>query len=345
MIFIAFLRLVQACIPITCDLGLNSSLCLLSDYFVYVSSCETQDGVARKCALENIQEYLSDDIHTSISCNNVTETDSSSYKDQNTGYPCVNDEDCKSLKCVDSRCEGKGYKQTCTEDSECQPDMYCKPDYGYSYCITALTKDSYCDFDNECASGLGCSRGKCVKLMSLEVGELTDISVFCKSLIKNSLNYCDALEIYIKDQKLQSPYPCKQSDTCIYRFVNSKLDFNSLPCQCDGYNDENTGYCGTYVNYTQEYTSALANNLNYDSSICSGDDASSTDPDVLYQCQSISESQYNYYKNWTATALYWSLFNSHAIDDCAEGLGIFSPGWTWNGAEFIAFVAWFGFFI
>lgn len=337
--FIALLLgTVQACYELTCDFGLDSDYCLLSDTYVYVSTCNFDNGVDKKCPLEDIQLYL-DETHKSgtLKCNETSSSSSSDvYSNQKTGYPCNENADCKNNKCVDNRCEGKGYKQSCETDTDCQPDMYCKSDYDGNYCITSLKIGDYCDFDNECASGLGCGRGVCKKLLSLDVGELTDQENFCKSRIKNENNLCDAIEIYSNGVKLQSPYPCEIGKTCEYKFANSKDEYDSLPCECDGISDK-TGYCGVYVKFTQEYTSALASILNYDTSICSGDDASSVDPDVLYLCQSISLSQYYFYTNWTATAKYWSLFSSHVIDDCASGLGIFTPGWDWNKSAFLYF--------
>ncbi|OMJ72205.1 hypothetical protein SteCoe_29411 [Stentor coeruleus] len=331
MFFALLLSTVLACFELTCDFGLNSSYCMLSDSMVYVSTCQFDDGVTQTCPLGNIQYYLNEFYKSgTLECKNSTSSTSSTvYSNQKTGYPCNSDKDCKNNKCVDNRCEGRGYKQSCTEDADCQPDMYCKTDYSSKYCITSLKAGDYCDFDNECASGLGCGRGICKKLMSLEVGEKTDLDIFCKSQIKNENGYCDAIEIYSNNVLLQSPYACTIGDICIYQFANTNNSYKSLVCECDG-TSSSTGYCGTYVNFTQEYTSALANVLNYDTSLCSGDDASSVDPDILYLCQSISLSQYYYYTNWTATAKYWSLFSSHIIDDCASELGIFTPGWNWN---------------
>lgn len=213
--------------------------------------------------------------------------------------------------------------------------MYCNPNDKTSYgqCAYAFTKGTDCDFDNQCASGLGCSRGTCKSLFSLNIGDLSDSHIFCETRLMNTQFYCDSIEMYVDGKVLESPFECDLGSTCVYKYKDLGTTFGESSCKCSG---GGKGYCSDYVRYDKDIAANGVEHLKYTSSLCSGNDASTDDPDVLYECGSIEISNYEYYMNWTAVVNNWDIYNSHVIDECALDLGLFDPTWKFSQSLFFA---------
>lgn len=209
----------------------------------------------------------------------------------------------------------------------------------YGSCTKAFTKGDDCDFDNECASGLGCSRGSCVQLFSLSNGKLADKDSFCITQLRNDNNECDSIEVYVNGNLLKNPFQCNIGETCVYKYKGSGDKYDESECRCDG-TQNGVGYCSDYVNYDYDIAQDIAQHIEYTSSLCSGDDASSVDVDVLIECESIDLSSYYYIQNATAVFTFWSVYQSGAADGCALDLELFDPAFTFSFACLVGVVYW-----
>lgn len=114
---------------------------------------------------------------------------------------------------------------------------------------------------------------------------------------------------------------------------------NENDCKCDG-TQSGIGYCDDYVAYDYDVAKDIAAHLEYDSSLCSGDDASSDDVEVLIECESLDLNSYYYVQNASAIFKYWSVYQSGAADACALDLALFDPSFTFSFGDLIAVAYW-----
>jgi hypothetical protein len=160
--------------------------------------------------------------------------------------------------------------------------------------------------------------------------------------MRNKDNLCDSIEVFVDDKKITNPFECKIGDTCVYKYKESGEKYEEGPCMCDG-TTSGTGYCTKHLFHDYELASQLAGYMTYDSSLCSGDDASSFKVEVLYECNSLTDDEFYKVLNFTAVLNNWPLFQSQIIHDCAKDIGLFDPDFQfeesfWLGASLILIV-------
>ena len=100
------------------------------------------------------------------------------------GDQCEADTECKSGMCTEGKCS------TLPDGAECKKHYQ----YGQfsacrssdSTCQPLLKEGEQCDSDYECDFNLACGDGKCQKMFSLEVGEVTTGSYAKVELVTNT---------------------------------------------------------------------------------------------------------------------------------------------------------------
>ena len=334
LFFLFLLHYSLSCNLLSCDQSSTTTQCVSASTSISLSACSS----GYSCPLASLSPYLYSGTPSNVSCiASQASINPCTQSKVTTGHTCCSNSNCSTNKCVDGQCEGKFLYDLCYEDSDCQTQMYCDPSANSDSgtCQTAFTTGQDCDFDNECASGLGCSRGSCVQLLSLEIGARTDQAVFCITNYMNPSYRCDAVQVFVNNKLLSSPFECSTGDSCVYKYQYSGGTIGTYDCECPGDNS-GKGYCGRYAMYDNQIASNGNINLHYLVSNCSGNDASSTDPDTLLECGSITIDIYYYFNNWTGVVSDWTLYNSHAIDTCALGLGLFDPSWSMSRAVYLA---------
>jgi hypothetical protein len=324
--FVLVLAAVAGCVVVECGTQ-PSNYCVTFGNPAVVASCKNSSDY---CPITKSALYMLNTSNPTVECVEIPPAQEENLR---TGFPCSTNSSCVTNKCIQGNCQGYFYREQCLKDSDCSPNMYCKPNSNNDFgtCAIAFTQGQDCDFDNQCATGLGCSRGSCVAMFSLSIGTLTDEAYFCTTFLRNLANRCDAIEVYINNKKLSSPYQCVSGDKCVYKYQYAGTVFDTQSCRCDG-TGTNNGYCSHYIRYIQNIAEDGSSNLAYTTGNCAGDDASSYEPDILYACQSIDLTQYAYYLNWTNVATYWNFYQSHVIDSCALSVGLFDPNFVMNTA-------------
>ena len=289
------------------------------------------------CAITDLDGYIQGTNTTTVSCEANRIDNVCNHTSVTTGHTCCDNSNCVTGFCYSGMCVGYDESHQCYTDSDCSANMYCNPNpnNNWGQCEAAFTLGQNCDFDNECASGLGCSRGSCVGLGSLDIGVKTDEAVFCKTLFASSKYYCDSIDVYVNGKKILSPFACNSGDTCIYKLSYDGSIYANSTCHCDGSQD-GVGFCDEYAQYDKNVAEYATSQIVYTVSNCSGDNASTLDPLILYECGSIDITQYYYYANFTQVVKNWALYNSHVIDSCALSLGVFDPNFQISkGLRFI----------
>ena len=290
---------VLSCIEIACSS--SSTACLTVASTISLSVCKSSTS----CEISDITSYLSGSNTTTIPCTQI-ETISCPLS-QPTGRACCQNSNCDTKTCDSSSntCTGFHLGLSCSEDSECAPNSYCNPNYynDQGTCITSIDLNQDCDYDNQCAAGIGCSRGTCVQFLSLDPGKQVDQPNFCKTNLMNPNHRCDSIVAYVNDALVKNPFSCNIGDVCVYKYKIYGTVYDTAPCECDG-TSSTTGFCGKYAIFDLDLAESYASYLRYTTSICSGNDGSSTDIDVLLACQSITLDQFYYLQNWTYATKY-----------------------------------------
>jgi Dickkopf N-terminal cysteine-rich region len=320
----------QACRFVICSNN-TSNECATTDKTsnsIILSACNS----GYECPVTSFSSFLNGTV-IDLGCFEK-KTSSTTPGSLTTGRPCTVSSDCVHNNCLGGICAGYVYKQVCTTDSDCISNMFCQATSTKMVCMNAYKVGVDCDFDNQCASGLGCSRGSCVQLLTLDVGKKTDLRIFCKTNYSNSDEVCDSIDVYVNGTKILSPFKCSMGDICVYKNSYSGTIQDSKNCTCDG-TGANTGYCTDYVQYDATISKSMTSKITYLTSKCSGDDASTTDPTTLLLCGSINIDQYYYYKNWTYATTFWSFYISGVADSCSQSLGLYSPGWQISESIYI----------
>ena len=114
------------------------------------------------------------------------------------GEYCNSDKDCFKSKCKEGICKGKGVKEACEEDYECDAGLFCFK----RECQHLLSKGDDCDGTKKCKVNLICNKNKCTEYGSLGKGEAASAPAACNSYL-------------IEDEKCQEGYKLETSrDAC-----------------------------------------------------------------------------------------------------------------------------------
>jgi len=255
-------------------------------------------------------------------------------QDISTGFECICDKNCFSGTCQNGRCMGLSEGANCTGSEYCMPNYYCLD----KQCVPAKAEGENCTDSQECLNGLGCNEGLCTKYFSLELGDLASQKAFCKSYAVSE-NRCDELTVFINDTKLEEPYSCNIGDVCTFQFKNSKKEFESVECACPGIQNATEGYCSQHIDkltaevkklmydycktrFEDDYEECMYSFFLKDLK-CSGEYAHTITNQNLYDCGLYNKDWYEFFENSKKMHMYWPVYQSGVVDDCAAELEIF----------------------
>ena len=284
----------------------DSSLSLYCNYFTYYSLNESL-WKNTTCYYRTIP---------SQTCNQI--------KTQLTGDNCCTDVNCYSSNCINGKCFGLSPGRPCSVDRQCASDGYCNN----KTCTLHQNYGDSCTSDLQCPVGGGCNFGICTQIFSLQLGAKAQYASFCyNNFIVD--NRCEVLSIHLQDSafKLYSPFLCVAGDVCVYTLSNGTV-YHTSQCTCAGYYKLPEGFCGDLIQYVDGVMNVVYPKLMYDSTDCAGSNAHSSNPGVMYACASITKTQYNFYSNIYNQALYWNLYITGSLDDCAVAYGLWDPYFT-----------------
>lgn len=238
------------------------------------------------------------------------------------GRRCCTENDCKSSVCANGVCSGVS---PCADDEDCGQSTYCSD----GICIKSLDDGVGCSRDGQCKAGSGCNKGKCVGLLSLNDGEATENEKYCSAnLTYNST--CESILMIVNRTLQPNPFECfTVKDYCNYTraFSNTSLSFE--PCLCAG-KSNTLGYCSRYVIYEKNYADKMLSYLKYSKSNCGGQWSSTTNPDILLECGSISLKDYLAYKHAFARGRFWNIEQNGLLEECGFIMDIFDPDATFG---------------
>lgn len=311
-ILLELLSIVQSldttsCATFKCTLKITTTTCLSYSYnSLSLSSCA--DGYT--CS--GLDSMLSEEKdYSSLSCaKDNTETDScfeywGSGKSP-SGWLCCTDTNCASSNCSNNYCIGKAINDSCNSDEECEVGLYCD-----EKCLKLKSLKDDCISDSSCPIGSGCNNNICTKLFSLNLGDESQHRKFCISnFIKSGL--CDTLVIWNETSILAPPYECKIGSECKYVTYNSQEVFEEEKCYCAGVAEE-SGYCPIVDGVSlADFTMRIG----YTESNCSGFLSHTDNVDYLYECNSIADFDYEFYKQVIEQRKFWPLFQSKVLLGC-----------------------------
>lgn len=171
------------------------------------------------------------------------------------GEKCRTDSDCLSMTCKKNKCEGLGEGKACksqiTQNSQCNPGLFCNLSKSPTpICEKLLKEHEPCSDDSQCIYGTSCFLSTtCQKLSSFKAGIEIPISSciynenkFCASqqcaISSNNSAFC--IENLENPQKL--PKPCSSINDCISK--TSKTTGLSILSKCTcGANPKGQSYC------------------------------------------------------------------------------------------------------
>lgn len=235
-----------------------------------------------------------------------------------TGEQCCNNDNCISGSCLDGKCIGKPIGSSCEKSNECESNSFCE---AIECTKTRLAGDA-CDKDEQCSSGFGCNKGNCTQIFSLSTGSEADDEKFCMS---NFMAYgiCEVLTPKIRgvEGDLFSPYLCLQGQVCDLYYSNG-THYGDYECLCAGYHDLVEGFCGYDLLKVGGIMDRVYKELQYTTSVCTGDKAHSNNPLILLQCESITRDQFNLFINIYQQHKYYNIYVTGSLDSCAQDFNL-----------------------
>lgn len=261
-------------------------------------------------------------------CVNITapKPDCETKGEIQTGQQCCSNINCLSGTCIDGYCKGKKSGASCIYSSECEVHLYCKDEE----CTQTKSINENCESDDECNTGLGCNLKNCTQIFGLSKGSEAQDKKFCLSnFLLNGI--CDELSVRIRgeDGLLYAPYMCGQGDICDLYTMNGS-HYMDYECLCAGYMNLPEGFCGYELVNVGGTLSRVYKELRYSTSRCSGDNAHTDDPIVLYQCNSISKDQFILYWNIYYQFYFYNIFVTGALDNCADSYNLWNYTYSFN---------------
>lgn len=246
-----------------------------------------------------------------------------------TGLYCCTYPNCNSGICTDDRCVGYSIGHACYSNEDCTPEAYCKGfDATHSGTCTKISSNGTCTVDVDCNIGYGCNLGTCTKIFSQDYNSKVSDKKFCITDFATT-GYCDAITVWSQNIQLSSPFKCHIGYMCEYRSLIYGTVLDQQLCLCSGDGSE-TGYCGLNMVYERNHAEDLYKDMEYSKSYCAGSNARTDNVETLYNCGSISEDEYDRYVKLKEKFDYWTLYQSGAIDDCAEDLELFKNSFSYS---------------
>ena len=312
------------CIDITCGTGITSEECVLvTDSKIEVRGCKA-GYYCDYSVLGEVGEWKNATCKYLYSRINTCAYPQTELK---AGFYCCKDSECKSGSCTSNRCKGESNGAKCQTSSECGKDLYCKDS---SKCEPVKDLNEKCTEDNECKAGTVCNKNECTKMLSLNPGDKADNPKACISNFAYQ-GICDNIEVYKGGKKLEEPYECDIGEECTYKLTEGEGIYTTGKCVCGG-NSSDTGYCSEYIRYRVD-ANQMYDEMKYSKSECSGSNAHSLDPDILYMCDSIDFYTYLKYHKYMGQLLYHSLFSDKSLDHCSMAAGLYDPYYSFKVKE------------
>lgn len=323
------------CLDIKCASESETKCIDATDEEIIIQQCKSGYICEDYSQLHEYSETWEDSLCLT---NNVSEKDlcnTGTYDNTvKTGFYCCKSSNCLSGICDGNRCTGYPKGRECDSDEVCLANYYC---HGLTttndgVCSEIIQKDQ-CAKDFDCPEGHGCNYGKCIQLFSLDYNTKVSDKKFCISDFATT-DYCDAVSVWSQNVQLTSPFKCQIGYMCQYKSLIYETVIDQQLCLCSGGGNE-FGYCGLHMEKVKSHAEDLFKNLRYDESYCAGSNARTDDIDIVYNCGGISEDKFEEYSELSLKYKYWTLYNSGAIDKCAENLELFAESY----GEFIAITA------
>lgn len=330
----------EVCKTVTCGVGTNNQC--ISVYNNNDTAIVTPCDINSTCD-DNDQFSTTTGNWTSATCvaapvQATTPRDCSANGTTLTGKSCCSNSNCISGTCTGSICEGLARGANCTVDEACKPGDYCSLSEQTDItsggnvtnttivsidktCSASLSSGDDCTTDNQCPIGYGCNNLTCDKLFSKDLGSSVSNKMFCQSDFSRN-GVCDAMDIYSNNVKLATPFRCDIREKCTYNYASDNTTAATDWCQCGGTANATEGFCGSF-GYVHGVWDEIFPKLQYTDSDCSGLSAHTDNFTELFNCSSLNSDDRSYYTAMQDQALYWTLYQSGAIDECSTQLGLF----------------------
>jgi len=264
---------------------------------------------------------------TNTTCSELQVTEPSSCEEYlarpGSPHECCKDSDCASGECQVPICVGFSEGKACSASEDCLPDFYCSE----GTCQKTKLEGEKCTQSEECSIGLGCDSEVCTEYFSKELGERSSSGDFCKSSVAYQ-GICDKVTIWeVRDfpVELEYPYECTIGNWCLFHAYWSGKQFGYHKCVCGG-DGTGKGYCSIDLAFSKKDPVILEilDKLDYSNTYCSGSKVHSFDFDTLFFCNIVDKKTYEYAKQLFKKKLYWEVYHTGVLDECAADLGLFN---------------------
>lgn len=207
-----------ACETYHYDSTLGSGVCQVlnridnsNNFFHRIKSCEQDNETC-----DYLSPYKGSEV---INCQPI--------KNGIPGDPCKYNINCKSNMCILGVCDGKLKNGRCNEDEDCNRGLACVN----KKCQMQLPQNSKCKRNNECVNDNGCYNYKCIPYFSLDEGEESQYSIFCKS--RFAINgFCREIDLVQENSSTNKDYSCLNPNVgCKYQIRNGGQTFYTN-CLC-----------------------------------------------------------------------------------------------------------------
>ena len=167
------------------------------------------------------------------------------------GEACLNDTSCLSGNCLGGVCYGVGFNETCENDYDCSPGLFCNN----TVCEFLSNLKETCASDYDCLNNAGCNFGLCTPYLSLGDGTAVDMcndfaNLLCQSTLcltdsGTGKSYC----LGTMTSKAALPASCTNSLTCVSntdpKWTGTNPGVLYSACTC-GYNPTGMSYCAAF---------------------------------------------------------------------------------------------------
>lgn len=237
LLFLFFLSADSSCPKVKCEDSLPIGTCYVyksSDDSIRVQECEEGEV----CSVNQMYSTL----QLNLASNNAQCVDQYTIPDLKVpGEICNKDDECKSSKCVYSKCKGKQTGESCESSEDCEVGLMCSGEKN-KFCKRQVKERGNCTSSEECVNSAACFNGECTRYLSLENGAQYFDSNYAVSLLCKS-GYLDASRACA-----DAPYndndanePCESHLDCRLKFERSD-ERKYGTCSC-GLNSEGKAFC------------------------------------------------------------------------------------------------------
>lgn len=149
-----------------------------------------------------------------------------------TSGNCTERNSCKKgTKCDKSSklCRGRGERDFCSSDNDCNEELYCGE---RGICIPTITAGKGCNEEKKCESNSFCYKGNCTVFGSLEIGTPATVVAACRTYFIHE-GKCAI------GPKRKGDHICPHTNVCTYTLAGED---KTEPCVC-ARNKEGSKFC------------------------------------------------------------------------------------------------------